>query len=157
MAHLIILAALVPSLIVADHLAIPDHDLKHLKCDLECHNDGVCRFLTREREGLQQHMQSGEMVQQCICPLGYHGMACDMNVDEHPQCTTTGDCDCAGANKLSVFAGEQCRKPFTEYCASLENSVGRHISYCTHAGKCRGDLLATRIEPGNTSSNYVYQ
>lgn len=150
---------LIPSLIVADHLYVADHDLHHLKCDMECQNEGVCRFFSYERYDLQKRMQSGHQVQECICPLGFRGMACDVTVEEH-QCETedTSDkCNCAAADKVSKFAGEQCRKPFTEFCASLANSLGGHISYCTNGGKCRGDLLAAQISPGNTTSNYVFQ
>lgn len=146
----------------ADHVTEPDHNLENMQCDLECHNNGVCRFVTKVPHELQTKMQSGHMIQQCLCPLGYRGMSCDVGVEDDPEDCTGADaasprCECAAADKVSMFAGEQCRKPYTEFCASLANSVGGHISYCTHGGKCRGDLIAAQKSPGDTANNYLFQ
>ncbi|CAB9510993.1 EGF [Seminavis robusta] len=158
--HHLVVALILPALILADHISVPDHDLHHLKCDMECHNNGVCRFFAHEQHDLQKRMQSGHLVQECICPMGYRGMSCDVDVQTELRCMANQDakeCDCAAADKISAFAGQQCRKPFTEYCASLSNSVGGHISFCTNGGKCRGDLIAAAVAPGNTANNYVFQ
>ena len=160
--HFLLLFSLLSRNAVSDHLTEPDHNYANLLCDLECHNNGVCRFTTKDPPALQKKMQSGYMVQQCLCPLGYRGMSCDVSVQNDPEdCTgmdaATPRCECAAADKLSKFAGEQCRKPFTEYCASLAKSVGGHISFCTNGGKCRSDLIAAQRSPGNTENNYLFQ
>ena len=109
-------------------------------------------------------MQSGHMIHECICPMGFRGMSCDVVESEHESCTVENtdkfgrtSCDCIVADSMSIFAGEQCRKPFTEYGASLKNTVGGHISYCTNGGKLKGDLLAARMSPGNTTNNILFQ
>ena len=111
------------------------------------------------------------MVQECICPMGFRGMSCDVNEAEHENCqsdqqkhtdqyggsSSDDDCDCVVADQMSLFAGEQCRKPYTEYGASLQQTIGGHISFCTNGGKLKGDIMAAQISPGNTSSNYLFQ
>ena len=147
---------------LSDHVEEPDHHYLSLICDLECHNNGICRYLTQTPNELQKKMQSGHMVQECICPMGYRGMSCDVSVEDDPEDCTGMDaasprCECAAADKISKFAGEQCRKPFTEFCASLSDSVGGHISFCTNGGKCLGDLIAAEKSPGNTANNFLFQ
>jgi len=142
----------------ADHVREPDHAHLHLIADLKCLNNGVARFITRDANNLQARMQAGHMVQECICPVGYRGTSCEVVEEQYaPKCPSSQDCDCAVADSISAFARQQCRKPFTEYCASFANSVGGHISFCTHGGKCKGDLVAAKISPGNTTQNYVFQ
>lgn len=161
--HFLLLAPFLLWNTAADHIVEPDHhNIADLVCDLECHNNGVCRYLTKDAHELQRKIQSGLMVQQCVCPLGYRGMSCDVKVVYDPEHCRGKDaasprCQCAAADSLSVFAGEQCRRPFTEFCASLSNSVGGHISYCTNGGKCKGDLIAAERSPGNTDNNYLFQ
>lgn len=135
-----------------------------LICDLQCNNNGFCRFITEDSYQLQKRIQSGHMVHECICPMGFRGMSCDVNEDEHPSCETENTdehgrsaCDCVVADRMSTFAGSQCRKPFTEYGATLENTRGGHISYCTNGGKLKADLMAAQVSPGNTSSNFLFQ
>ena len=147
---------------VFGELLEPDYVMQRFKCDLQCHNNGVCSHLTTNEDQLRKRMQSGQMIQQCDCPRGYRGMSCDVSVDEFP-CPKENagrlrsDCDCAVADQVSAFAGEQCRNPSTEYCASLSKSIGGHIFFCSHGGKCNGDIIAAQLNPGNTSSNYLYQ
>ena len=104
------------------------------------------------------------MVHECICPMGFRGMSCEVKEEEHPSCDTDNtdksgrsECDCVVADQMSVFAGEQCRKPFTEYGASLKNTIGGHISFCTNGGKLKGDLMAAQVSPGNTTNNVLFQ
>lgn len=159
---LVLASVLLPSLAISDNVVQPDYVMQHYKCDLQCHNNGICRYLTSEKETLQKKMQSGQMIQQCVCPVGYRGMSCDVSTDKYP-CSNgnssgfRSSCDCVLSDQISVFAGEQCRKPFTQYCASLSHLVGGHISFCTNGGKCKGDILAAKATPGNTSNNYVFQ
>lgn len=148
----------------ADHISEPDYSKDHLKCDLECHNYGLCRFITEDHGLLQQRIQSGHMVHECICPMGFRGMSCDVNEAEHESCDTENtnkygrsECDCVVADEMSIFAGEQCRKPYTEYGASLQQTVGGHISYCTNGGKLKGDMMAAKESPRNTTNNYLFQ
>lgn len=135
----------------AKHLHEPDYAQEHLACDLQCMNDGVCRFDgSQDQHELQHKIQSGKLVMKCICPLNFIGMACDIEDKNNNN-------ECAEADSLSLFAGEQCRKPFTEYCASLKHSVGGHVSFCTNGGKCKSDYLAAQIAPGNTTANLLFQ
>lgn len=158
---LLLISGLTP-VAVADksHLLEPNHEVMNLlSCDMECQNNGVCRFLTRDVKELQKKMQAGQMIQECICPMGYHGMACEVDEQKDP-CSkdeSTQECECAAADETSKFSGEQCRRPFTQYCASLKESVGGHISYCTNGGKCMGDLIAAERSPWNTKNNYLFQ
>ena len=138
--------------VAADHIATPDFNLDNLVCDLECHHNGVCRFLTKDPHDMQNKMQSGHMVQHCLCPLGHHGLSCDIPDDFQSDAG-----DCAIADSLSKFAGEQCRKPYTEYCSSLAESVGGHLSFCTHGGKCRGAQIAAKESPWDTKNNFLFQ
>lgn len=150
----------------ADHVSVSEAGYagEQFKCDLECHNNGFCRFITEDYGLLQKRIQSGHMVQECICPMGFRGMSCDVNEAEHDSCRTENtnqygrsDCDCVVADQMSLFAGEQCRKPYTEYGASLQQTIGGHISFCTNGGKLKGDLMSAQITPNNTTKNYLFQ
>ena len=96
--------------------------------------------------------------------MGFRGMSCDVNEAEHKSCDTEStnkygrnECDCVVADEMSIFAGEQCRKPYTEYGASLQQTIGGHISFCTNGGKLKGDMMAAKVSPGNTTNNYLFQ
>ena len=148
------------TMVNAEHLVQPDSTFLQLDPDMKCLNNGVARFITKDPHSIQMKMQSGKMTQECICPMGYRGMTCEVDEEAHDACKydpSSQECDCAVADERSPFAGRQCRRPFTQYCASLKNSVGGHISFCTNSGKCKGDLMAAKYSPGDTTQNYVFQ
>lgn len=139
-------------------------------CNLECANGGYCALIEGTSEELGRQAQSGHLIEKCICPQGFTGIACDVVVEQchlpdHTcsngmPCTQNAlgewGCDCSIADSLSVFAGHQCRNPITEYCSG-KYEPDEAVSFCTNGGRCVGDFLAAQVAPGDTAFNKAYQ
>lgn len=117
-------------------------------CELQCENGGHCRLMGTE-DDYKVWVQSGKLFQQCVCPQGYAGMGCEL---PDLACENDDDqCRCKLYDHQSTFAAQMCRKPYTEYCGSDPSF------FCTNGGKCKGDLIAAKIAPGDTRANHVYR
>jgi hypothetical protein len=149
-------------------------------CSLNCENDGHCEFVNENGEELQMLVQSGRMIMQCICPIQYTGMGCEQ---DRPVCDIstlacpngspcevnatdpkTFQCDCSVADTISHTASRFCRQTYTEYCLSandlssiLVGNGNLEIAFCTNGGKCKADLIAAQVAPGNTTVNSLYE
>ncbi len=144
---------------------------KGVSCDLQCTNGGYCALIEGTSEALAHEVQSGHLIQKCVCRPGFTGVACEMVVEEcslpERTCLSSGapctqndlgewGCDCSLADSLSLFAGYQCRKPITEYCSG-KYDPDAVLSFCTNGGRCVGDFLAAQVAPGDTAFNRAYQ
>lgn len=132
-------------------------------CTLQCLNGGVCEISVGYEQTLAM-IQSGHMIQACLCAPGFTGIACEVALqkcssmdqcqDEMGNCSSSGYCSnhCYAANQVSPFASAMCQRPVTEYCGT------DHLRYfCTNGGKCRADIMAARIAPGDTSKNILFE
>ena len=140
-----------------------------LTCDLECVNDGYCTLVEGTTEELTRASQSGHLIEKCVCPPGFSGLACEQTVDEctfpERQChngapCTQNDlgewgCDCSSAYEMSAFAGRQCKNPVTEYCTGKYDPYAA-LSFCTNGGRCVSDFLAAEISPGDTAFDSAF-
>jgi hypothetical protein len=146
------------------------HDGMIDSCDLECSNGGYCTLIEGTAEQLARKAQGGDLIEVCVCRPGLTGIACE-NILE--QCSLperkchNGDscskmengefgCDCSLADSLSLFAGQMCRKPITEYCTGRFQPHSA-LSFCTNGGRCDADFIAAKVAPGDTSVNRKYQ
>lgn len=103
-----------------DTMVILDEATK-VPCNLECANGGYCTFVADDDAvTLQREVQSGQLVQRCVCRPGFSGLGCEIEI---PQCSfperkchngapcvesANGDwrCDCSLADRTSAFAGQ---------------------------------------------------
>jgi hypothetical protein len=124
-------------------------------CRLNCANGGYCKYTGIDEDQLAYDIQSGQLVQKCVCPPGFVGMGCEVPspCEEQEQQQEQQDTQCdyctAVADEMSKFAGMMCRKTYTEYC----NRASASSDFCTNGGKCKAGLLAALFAPGNTSAN----
>lgn len=140
-----------------------------LQCTLSCENGGYCSYVATDIDVLTHEVQSGQLIQKCICQPGFGGLGCEIEVEEcavpERMChnglpcveTAAGDwkCDCNIADGVSSFAGSMCRKPYTEYCSGKFREAD--LTFCTNGGKCKSDFIAAEVAPGNFSVNEHYQ
>ena len=134
-------------------------------CKLTCQNGGYCNFVSSDQLTLQQIFTSGGLLQKCVCPPGYTGIACETIVEECqlPQLTCHNGvpcslhmdgvwdgqyvCDCSVADAMGKFAGSMCRNPATTYCGEGEIT---NRSFCTNGGLCLENLRAHDGNPFDT-------
>jgi hypothetical protein len=135
-----------------------------IACELNCLNDGYCTFVEGTTEALVRTIQSGHLIEKCVCKPGFTGLACEQTVEQCslPERTCQNgvpcsendlgewSCDCSKADELSEFAGYQCRKPATEYCTG-DHNVYAALSFCTNGGRCVSDFLAADVAPGDAT------
>jgi hypothetical protein len=147
-------------------------------CSLNCLNSGYCEYVTGSDAELQAMLQSGIMIMQCICPEQYTGMGCELErpvcnlstlkcpngaaCEQDPHDPTQYNCDCSIADTVSYRASQFCRRTYTEYCYSgsssqLKRDTEMGIAFCTNGGKCKGDILAAKEAPWNTTANALYE
>jgi hypothetical protein len=147
-------------------------------CSLNCVNSGYCEYVTGSDAELKAMLQSGIMIMQCVCPEQYTGLGCEQArpicnlstlkcpngapCDPDPHNPTQYNCDCSIADTISPRASQFCRRTYTEYCYSggsnqLKRDTAMGIAFCTNGGKCKGDLIAAREAPWNTSANALYE
>lgn len=119
------------------------------ECQLACQNDGYCTYISTDEGTLIEIFSSGGMIEHCVCPPGFSGLACE-NVAEQcnylkcqngAPCTLKDGqyiCDCDAAEGVSRFAGSMCREPATSYCGA---GVLQNRSFCTNGGLCLGNIL----------------
>jgi hypothetical protein len=117
-------------------------------CQLNCANGGHCEYTGSDDAQLSHDIQSGHLVQKCICLPGFVGMGCEIPSPCGVQDTQCDYCTIV-ADEMSKFAGMMCRKPFTEYC----NAVTATTDFCTNGGKCMASFVAAHLAPGNTTAN----
>jgi hypothetical protein len=139
-------------------------------CDLQCSNGGYCTLVDGTADYLSKQVQSGKLIETCVCQPKYTGVACE-NIVQHcslpdRKCHNGAPCEqdlegnwmcnCELADSISPFAGKMCRKPYTEYCSGkfIPNSA---LSFCTNGGRCIADFISAQIAPGDTSRNRDYQ
>lgn len=123
-------------------------------CRLNCENGGYCQQI--QVDDKIRAVRSGELVERCVCPTDnqglklFAGMGCDIPVDDSAR-----DFDeCELMDYVSPLAGRMCRHPYTDYCSS---EIKANPPYCTNGGKCRGDLIAASVAPGDTAANSLYE
>ena len=51
-------------------------------CDLECANGGYCSLRKGTAEELTKQAQQGKLIEECVCPPGFTGIACENTVSE---------------------------------------------------------------------------
>jgi hypothetical protein len=117
-------------------------------CRLNCANGGHCEYTGTDEAQLAHDIQSGRLVQTCVCQSGFVGMGCEIPDPCGEQDTQCDYCT-AVADEMSKFAGMMCRKPFTEYC----NAATATSDFCTNGGKCMASFVAAHLAPGNTTAN----
>ncbi|GAX10965.1 hypothetical protein FisN_2Lh495 [Fistulifera solaris] len=139
------------------------------QCGLSCEH-GICSFVSNNQEELSALVQSGKMIEECVCDVGYGGAACDVPVEacqSDGKCKNgrlcqrqrdTGEmmCDCSVAEEVSRFAALMCRNPYTEYCAD-KYDPNESTSFCTNGGKCKSSFISAQVAPGNTTINNEYR
>jgi hypothetical protein len=123
-------------------------------CRLNCANGGHCEYTGTDEAQLSHDIQSGNLVQTCVCLPGFVGMGCEIpspcsGVGQEEQDTQQCDYCTVVADEMSKFAGMMCRKPFTEYC----NAATATTDFCTNGGKCVASFVAAHFAPGNTTAN----
>lgn len=120
-------------------------------CQLNCANGGYCEYIGTDEAKLAHDIQSGHLVQKCVCLPGFVGMGCEVPspCGEQEQQDTRCDYCTIIADEMSKFAGMMCRKPFTEYC----NAATATTDFCTNGGKCMASFVAAHFAPGNTTAN----
>lgn len=121
------------------------------ECRLSCQNGGYCAFISTDEATLLEVFTSGGLIEHCVCPPGYSGLACeneleechDMKCKNGAPCSLSDDgasfCDCSLADAVSHFAGDMCREPATSYCGSGDI---QNRSFCTNGGLCKSNLSA---------------
>lgn len=132
---------------------------------------GYCEFVSQDTGKLSLLVQSGKLIERCICPTGFGGLGCEIHLR---QCNlkdkscyngmpcmiseTDGEfvCDCAEADHVGKFAGMMCRNPYTEYCVS-HFTPDQTTPFCTNGGKCKGSIMAAQVAPGNTDANVLFK
>jgi hypothetical protein len=140
-------------------------------CTLNCEHGGYCAMIPGDEKQLAHQVQSGELIQECVCMADYGGLGCEQTTEKcslstrkcpsGADCTlstATGEwtCDCAIADRVSSFAGNMCRKRYTEYCSGAY-APDRALIYCTNGGKCKSDFITAKVAPGNASANLEFQ
>ena len=120
-------------------------------CRLNCANGGHCKYKGTDEAQLSHDIQSGRLVQTCVCQPGFVGMGCEIPSPCGAQEEQGTQCDYCSvvADEMSKFAGMMCRKPFTEYC----NAATATTDFCTNGGKCMASFVAAHFAPGNTTAN----
>jgi hypothetical protein len=121
-------------------------------CRLDCANGGRCEYTGTDEAQLSHDIQSGRLVQTCVCLPGFVGMGCEIPspcAGDHEEQGTQCDYCTVVADEMSKFAGMMCRKPFTEYC----NAATATTDFCTNGGKCMASFVAAHFAPGNTTAN----
>lgn len=158
------------SVISASSVAASSSSAAPLSCNLQCLNGGYCALIDGTTEELARKVQSGHLIEKCVCQPGFSGVACETAVEQcilperkchnGAPCTQNEleewECDCSVADSLSAFAGYQCRRPSTEYCTGKFDPTAA-LSFCTNGGRCEADFLAAQVAPGDTSFNQAYQ
>lgn len=138
-------------------------------CEMNCER-GFCEKVEGDHVTHRFLFQEGRMLQRCSCPYGWTGTGCELEVQQCDMNSLTcpngspcavnekgsHHCDCAVADRLSTFASQQCRRPYTEYC-SASYDPNKPLSFCTNGGVCRGSVMAAEAAPGNTSVNALYE
>uniref|UniRef100_A0A7S1ZN06 EGF-like domain-containing protein n=1 Tax=Ditylum brightwellii TaxID=49249 RepID=A0A7S1ZN06_9STRA len=146
------------------------------ECDLDCKNDGKCRFGIKTEEWVDlMHLDGKEGKvhdngMHCSCPSGFSGVRCDI---EYDTCHTLNDknphicqhggscvlegtdhlgnnvygCDCSTSD-ISV-AGMFCEHIAEEFCVKGQES-GFSQSFCTNGGKCKSVVEGDETHPGCT-------
>lgn len=139
------------------------------QCGLSCEH-GTCTLASDRQEELSAMVQSGKMIEHCVCDEGYGGVACDLPIQpcqSNGKCNNgracqrakaTGElaCECSDADGVSRFAGLMCRNPYTEYCAD-KYDPNESTSFCTNGGKCKSSFISAQVAPGNTTINNEYR
>jgi hypothetical protein len=120
-------------------------------CQLNCANGGHCEYTGSDQAQLSHDIQSGNLVQTCVCQPGFVGMGCEIPSPCGVLEVQDTQCDYCTvvADEMSKFAGMMCRKPFTEYCSSATATT----DFCTNGGKCMASFVAANLAPGNTTAN----
>jgi hypothetical protein len=153
--YLLLLIVLGLSPLVVDARPIPETPMTTVSsCTLNCENEGYCEFVPGDQNVLKILVQSGQMIQRCVCPEGYTGMGCEQKCEQDE--AGVYHCDCSIADSLSPTAARMCRHTYTEYCG-VEYNPKRPLSFCTNGGKCKAGLIAARVAPGNTTFNAKYE
>lgn len=134
-------------------------------CSLNCENHGICRkgakdvsILTNVKVTEEMKSSFNENFEHCVCPSGYVGLRCEIQLDQCPggahvclnggECATVPNgthisyaCDCTFAESdKSRFSGHFCEMESTEFCTTdhAKTSMGIGFNaYCTNGGKCR--------------------
>jgi hypothetical protein len=143
-------------------------------CNLACSNGGTCSYISDDLEVLYIEYLKGTLIQQCNCPAGYTGtaceiyqpnMACDMDTKlchngmacQLAEGTSTDyKCQCAVHMALNSFVASMCIKSYTEYCTDWDDG-DNELLYCTNGGKCKSSIIAALVAPKNTSVNVLYE
>jgi hypothetical protein len=120
-------------------------------CQLNCANGGHCEYTGSDEAQLSHDIQSGHLVQICVCQPGFVGMGCEIPSPCGVLEVKDTQCDYCTvvADEMSKFAGMMCRKPFTEYCSAATATT----DFCTNGGKCVASFVAANLAPGNTTAN----
>ncbi|KAL7527881.1 hypothetical protein ACHAWF_002346 [Thalassiosira exigua] len=153
-------------LINYDYEVCPQVESLHCKNGSTC-APGVAKFPKAHEELGLQTQESGW---HCVCPKGFIGHECDVEVNE---CDAASDsvtacyngatcrngpngayCDCKEANDASgstetKFAGQMCQHESTSLCAvSLVGSHAPNHQFCTNHGKCVKMVSGGEPHPG---------
>lgn len=127
-------------------------------CNLNCKR-GTCHRVAGDADTLSYAVQSGKLIQECVCEPGYGGLGCDIAV---PECSSSDrGCNsrtlhCSTADSISRFASQMCRKTYTEYCTERYDP-NAPLPFCTNGGKCKSGLIGAKIAPRNTTVNHDYE
>lgn len=159
------------SLVLASLLLLTRASAEEIhSCDLQCSNGGYCTLVDGTVDELARKVQSGQLIEKCVCQPGFTGTACDDEVEEctlperkchnGSPCVQNSDgewgCDCSLADSMGPFASHQCRKRTTDYCSGKYDPTAA-LSFCTHGGRCKADFLSYSVATGETSDNQAYQ
>lgn len=139
-------------------------------CDLQCSNAGYCAMMEGTADDLIKQAESGKLIQTCVCKPGYTGVACGNVVQQcslperkcHNGAPCEQDqeenwmCNCELADSISLYAGQMCRTPITEYCTG-RFKPNSPFYFCTNGGRCLADFISAQMAPGDTSANQNYQ
>ncbi|KAL7542402.1 hypothetical protein ACHAXR_013405 [Thalassiosira sp. AJA248-18] len=118
------------------------------ECQLNCQHGGYCTFISTDEGTLLNTFTSGGLIEHCVCPPGYSGLACESIVEQcHDMKCHNGSpcslmngqyvCDCSEFDAVSSFAGAMCREPATTYCG--QGDIHRR-GFCTNGGLCKANL-----------------
>ena len=146
------------------------HHPKGKDCLIPCHNGGVCQFVADKVSDIRHVAQQGGLIQRCLCPPGFGGVACEIPIEECNldtlTCPISGlpcerlshdredqpvwTCHCHLVDQVdpSGFSGTACRRGYTEYCSDYYDPHAP-LYFCTNGGKCLSDYLSAQEAPGD--------